>query len=175
MFFKMRSAYIVAAMSAVLTVAAVASAKYKAENKAIVVKAVGPASMKFDGKSSSLVIDETDTTVTFKSMLNEFKTGIDMRDGHIAKRFDTAKYPDVKLTIQKADVEGKPSGKVKGELAYHGKKSSVDVNYKITDKHVHADFGFDITAHGITSEHLCQFGVCAQGAVTVAVDFDLKK
>jgi polyisoprenoid-binding protein YceI len=174
MFFKMRSAYFVAAMSAVLTVAAVASAKYHAHNKAIVVHATGPAGMKIDGTSSSLVIDETDTTVTFKSMLNEFKTGIPMRDGHIAKNFETAKYPDLKLTIEKAKVEGKNAGTVKGDLAYHGKSKPVDVTYKVTGKKVHAEFKFDVKDHGINDKHVCYLGVCAQTGVAVVVDFDWK-
>jgi hypothetical protein len=58
---KIRSVYFTAAISAVLTVAAVASAKYKAENPKIVFHAKGPGGLAIEGKSSVLKISEDDS------------------------------------------------------------------------------------------------------------------
>ncbi len=69
MFFKMRTAYFVAAISSVLTVAAVASAKYAVDAPKIQVHAKGPAGMSIEGVSNTLKVDEDDKTVTFKTFL----------------------------------------------------------------------------------------------------------
>jgi polyisoprenoid-binding protein YceI len=177
MFFKMRSAYFVAAVSAVLSVAAVASAKYKTEKPQIVVHAKGPAGMKIEGKSSKLVIDEDDKTITFKTFLNSIDTGNGQRNTHMQERFEAAKFSDIRLTLDKAAIDTKEKeGKVvDGTLTLHGKtKNGVKVKYDLKGKHVHAKFDFDVTQHGIDKDQLCAFHVCADPAGWVEVDFDLK-
>src|SRR5436305_30153 len=92
MFFKIRSIYVTAALSAVLTVAAVASAKYKAENSKIVFHAKGPGGLAIEGKSSTLKITEDDKSVTFKTYMNTLDTGIGKRNEHMLKRFKASDF-----------------------------------------------------------------------------------
>ena len=176
MFLKMRSAYFVATLSAVLSVAAVASAKYKAQNAKVLVHAKGPAGMKIEGKSSNLVIDETDKTVTFKTFLNSIDTDNGQRNKHMQERFECDKHPDITLTVDKdkIDEKEKKNASVKGTLKFHGVSKQVDVTYTINGKHVRAAFGLDVKDHKIDEKKLCAFGVCAQSEVKVEVDFDLK-
>src|SRR4051812_35902270 len=100
MSFKMRSTYFAAALSAVLTVAAVASAKYKAHDPKILVHPKGPAGMAIEGKSNKLMIDEDDKNVTFKTFLNTIDTDNSMRNKHMQERFEGDKFPEIKLIVE---------------------------------------------------------------------------
>jgi len=172
MFFKMRSAYFVAATSCVLTVAAVASAKYKASSPKVVVHAKAPG-MKIEGTSSNLVIDESDKTVTFKTFLNSINTGNGMRNTHMQERMDAKNHNDITLTVDKDKIDSKKGGTVQGLLNFHGVKKSYPVNYTVKDKHVSGSFAFNVNDHGVGKEQLCAFHVCAEPGVTIDVAFDL--
>jgi len=176
MFFKMRSAYFVAALSTVLSVAAVASAKYKAQNSKVLVHAKGPAGMKIEGKSSNLVIDEGEKSVTFKTFLNSIDTENGQRNKHMQERFEAEKHPDMTLTVDKdkIDEKEKEKAKVGGTLKFHGVSKPVDVLYSVKGKHVHATFNINVGDYGIDEKKLCAFGVCADKNVGIEVDFDLK-
>jgi len=172
MFFKMRSAYFVAAISSVLTVAAVASAKYKPRTPKVFVHAKAPG-MKIEGVSSNLVIDETDKTVTFKTFLNSINTGNSMRNTHMQERMDAKNHNDITLTVDKDKLDTKKGGTVQGILNFHGVKKTYPVNYTVNDKHVTGSFGFNVNGHGIGDDQLCAFHVCADSNVTIDVDFYL--
>lgn len=185
MFFKMRSAYSVAAISAILTVAAVASAKYKAESPKIQMHAKGPAGMSIDGTSSTLNISEDDTSVTFTTFLNTIDTKNSKRNDHMQKRLGHAKNKDgndveafaIKLSVPKDKVDTKKGGTVSGTLTFHNQSKPVTVKYDVSGKHIHATFDFDVTKHGISEEDLCfepkTKSICAKTNVGVEVDFDL--
>jgi polyisoprenoid-binding protein YceI len=193
MFFKMRSAYSVAAISAVLTVAAVASAAYKAENPSVVVHAKGPLGLNIDGKSSKLVVEESEKNVSFKTFLNTIDTGNGMRNTHMQKRLGHGFNADGKevemfgitLSVPKDKVESKKSGTVTGTLNFHGVSKPVKVDYSVDgSKHVSAKFEFNIFDHfpvtpKFTADDkeklLCNTGVCAKPEVKVEVSFDLKE
>src|SRR5450432_2876614 len=123
MFFKTRSAHSVAAISAILTVAAVASASYKAENPSVVIHAKGPLGLNIDGKSSKLVVEESEKSVSFKTFLNTIDTGNGMRNTHMQKRLGHGFSADgkeiemfeIKLTLPKDKVSSKKGGSVDGQ------------------------------------------------------------
>ena len=177
MFFKMRSAYFVAAISTVLTVAAVASAKYKAQSPKIQVHAKGPAGMSIDGVSNTLKIDQDDKVYKFKTYLNTIDTKNGKRNDHMQERLEAKKYGEIVLSVPLTLVDPKKSGGFKGQLMFHGKEKEVDVKYSVDGKHVHATFGFDVTKHGVKEEDLCfepkTKSICAKTHVDVEVDFDL--
>ena len=175
MLFKMRSLYFAAAISAVLTVAAVASAKYKADNAKIVFHAKGPGGLAIEGKSSTLKISEDDKSVTFTTFMNTLDTGIDKRNEHMQKRFKAADYPDIVLTVAKDKVDAKKGSTVPGTLKFHGVEKPVKVTYSVDGKHVSASLNINIKDHGITDDDVCEMHVCAKPDVTVTVDFDLKE
>src|SRR5258706_8052895 len=174
MSFKIRSIYSTAAISAVLTVAAVASAKYKADNSKIVFHAKGPGGLAIEGKSSTLKISEDDKSVTFLTYMNTLDTGISKRNEHMLKRFKASENPEIKLTVARDNVDPKKGGTVPGTLHFHGVEKPVKVSYSVDGKHVSAHFGFNIKDHGITDDDVCEMHVCAKPDVTVNVDFDLK-
>ena len=178
MFFKMRSAYFVAAISSVLTVAAVASAKYSADAPKIQVHAKGPAGMSIEGVSSTLKIDEDDKNVTFKTFLNTIDTKNAKRNEHMQDRFEASKFGAITLSLPKDKVDAKKGGSVAGSLLFHGQTKPVTVKYDVSGKHIHASFGFDVTNHGVKEEDLCfepkTKSICAKTHVDVEVDFDLK-
>jgi len=193
MFFKMRSAYSVAAISATLTVAAVASAAYKAENPSVVIHAKGPLGLNIEGKSSKLIVEETDKTVSFKTFLNTIDTGNGMRNTHMQKRLghgynskgDEVELFGITLSVPKDKVDSKKSGAVSGDLTFHGVTKKVKVDYSIDgSKHVSAKFEFNVFDYfPVTPKFsaedkdklLCNTGVCAKPEVKVDVSFDLKE
>jgi polyisoprenoid-binding protein YceI len=174
MLFKIRSIYFTAAISAVLTVAAVASAKYKADNSKIVFHAKGPGGLAIEGKSSTLKITEDDKSYTFTTFMNTLDTGIGKRNEHMQERFKAAEHPSIVLTVAKDKVDPKKGGSFSGSLNFHGVQKPVSVKYSVDGKHVSANFSFNIKDHGITDDDVCEMHVCAKPDVKVDVDFDLK-
>jgi hypothetical protein len=193
MFFKMRSAYSVAAISTILTAAAVASASYKAENPSVVIHAKGPLGLNIEGKSTKLIVEESDKSVSFKTFLNTIDTGNGMRNSHMQKRLGHGfnsegkdiEIFEIKLSIPKDKVDSKKGGSVNGTLSFHGVSKPVKVEYSIEgNKHVSAKFEFNVFDHfPVTPKFtakdkddlLCNTGVCAKPEVKVDVSFDLKE
>src|SRR4051812_22632699 len=116
MLFKMRSAYFVAAISTVLTVAAVASAKYKAENPKIQVHAKGPAGMSIDGVSSTLKIEQDDKNYKFKTYLNTIDTKNSKRNDHMQDRLEAKKFGEIVLAVPLTLADPKKGATVAGKL-----------------------------------------------------------
>ncbi|HYP98383.1 MAG TPA: YceI family protein [Polyangiaceae bacterium] len=198
MLFKMRSAYLAAVISSVLTVAAVASAKYGASNAKIQVHAKGPAGMSIDGTSSTLKVDEDDKNVTFKTYLNTIDTKNSGRNGHMQQRLGRIPKKDsdgkpkknekgevemedhfeIRLTVPKDKLDPNKGGTVDGTLNFHDMSKPVSVKYEIKDKHVSASFGIDVLKHGVKEEDLCfepkTKSICAKAHVDIEVEFDLK-
>jgi len=177
MFFKMRSAYFAAALASVLTVAAVASAKYKAQNPKIQVHAKGPAGMKIEGVSNTLKIDEDEKVVKFKTYLNTIDTKNGKRNDHMQNRFEAKKHGEIVLSVPRTLADPKAGNTVDGKLRFHGVEKDVKVKYDVSGSHIHAAFSFDVTHHGINKKDLCfeptTESICAQVLVSVEVDFDL--
>jgi polyisoprenoid-binding protein YceI len=174
MFSKIRSVYFTAAISAVLTVAAVASASYKPDNTKIVFHAKGPGGLAIEGKSSTLKIKEDDKSVIFTTYMNTLDTGIGKRNEHMQKRFKAADFPNIILTVSKDKADPKKGGTVPGMLSFHGQEKPVKVTYSVDGKHIKASFNVNIKDHGITDDDVCEMHVCAKPDVAVDVDFDLK-
>jgi YceI-like protein len=192
MFFKMRSACYAVAISTVLTVAAVASAKYSAGSPKVQVHAKGPAGMSIDGESKTLKIDEDEKTVTFRTYLNTIDTKNGGRNAHMQQRLGKVSKKDkdgkvelrdhfeISLSVAKDKLDlTRGGGTVPGTLSFHAVSKSVMVKYELTkDKHVKASFGFDVTQHGVKEEDLCfepkTKSICAKAHVDVDVEFDLK-
>lgn len=204
MLFKMRSAYSIAVLSAALTVAAVASAAYKADNAEVLVHAKGPLGLNIDGKSKKLIIEENDKTVTFKTFLNSIDTGNGMRNEHMQKRlgkvakrgkegkcerddkgnpvWDDKPHLEIKLSVPKDKIDTK-GGTVEGTLSFHRISRPQKVTYSVAGNRVTASFEFNVheffTANeGFSKEDkdklLCNTGVCAKPEVKVEVKFDYK-
>lgn len=202
MLFKLRSAYFAAVISSALTVAAVASAAYKADNPEIVVHAKGPLGMSIEGKSKKLIIEETDKAVVFKTFLNTIDTANSMRNEHMAKRLGKVAKKDgegkferkdgkpvwvdhfeIKLSVPKGQVDPAKGGTVDGTLTFHQVSKPTKVTYTVDGNRVTAKFGFNVhdffPPNEVFSKEdreklLCNTGVCAKPEVTVDVKFNYK-
>jgi hypothetical protein len=178
MSFKMRSAYFAPALATVLTVAVVASAKYKAENAKIQVHAKGPAGMSIDGVSTTLKISRDDENYKFKTFLNTIDTKNAKRNDHMQDRLEGKKFGEIVLSVPLTLADPKNGATVSGSLKFHGVAKDVSVKYDVKGNHVHAEFGFDLKKHGVKEEDLCfepkTKSICAKTHVDVEVDFDLK-
>ena len=137
----MRSAYFVAALASVLTVAAAASATYGAQNSKIQVHAKGPAGMSIEGVSSTLKIEEDDKNVKFKTFLNTIDTKNSKRNDHMQDRLEAKKHGAIVLSVAKGLIDAKKGGSVPAKLMFHGVEKDVTVKYDVSGKHVHASFG----------------------------------
>lgn len=176
MFFKMRSAYFVAAISTVLTVAAVASAKYSVTAPEILVHAKAPL-FAIEGVSNTLKFGEDEKNLTFKTFLNTIDTKNGKRNDHMQERFQAAKYNDIVLTVPKDQVNLTKGGTVDGKLKFHGVTGDVKVNYRVEGKRVKSEFTFDVSDFGIKKKDICfdpAEKICADNKVTINVNFDVK-
>lgn len=198
MLFKMRSAYFVAALSAALTVAAVASAKYAVSGKPSIVATAKAPFGTFTANSSSLRIEEDDKNIIFISHLNSFATGNEGRDKHMKERIGKVQkigpngkpevndknepvmedHFEIRLTVAKDKVDPKKSGTVPGVLKFHRVSKPVTVNYTVEGDKITAKFDLNVVEHGVPDTNLCFIpkpkSICADPKVAVAVTFNFK-
>lgn len=106
----------------------------------VVFYAVGPAGLRFRGKSHKLTVKETAADLQISVPLGELKTGLDLRDKHMREKYlEVAKYPQAVLMVERSSfsmpADGKETrGKVVGLLTLHGKSRRVAFNLKMTRK-----------------------------------------
>lgn len=110
-------------------------------------RAVGrPSAIKISGKAGGPKGDITITNVGAESVingsaeigLNDFETGIPMRDRHLKEKyFETEKYPtavlnlkDFKLPVEILEKGGKVSGTA--ELSLHGETRPIELSLQLT-------------------------------------------
>ena len=190
MFFKMRSAYFVATLASVLTVAAVASAKYSVTAPKILMKAKGPVGVKIDGESNDLTFIEGETNFIFKTKLSKMDTKNPGRNEHMKTRFEASTFDEITLSVpkDKVDISNTPKDKegndvprwVKGTLKFHGiEREKLVIGYTVKDKRVNAFFTFDVLKHNIPEKNLCfeprTKSICAQKDVELKVEFTVKE
>lgn len=176
MSFKIRSVYTAAILSAVMTVAAVASAKYSASDVKLTVFAHGPIGFDIKGESKKLDVTEDDKNVNFRAYFNAIDTKNSTRNEHMQKRVGK-NQTDVILSIAKSDIEKKKaSGTVKGVLQLNKVKKDVSIayTYDAATKKAHGSFAIDIVKDfGVDGEELCNKGICAKPNVEITADLTL--
>jgi polyisoprenoid-binding protein YceI len=172
-----------AALVALMTVALVAAAKLESiGNPDVQFRAVGPAGLKIDGRSSLLSASEKDGKLTVVAPLTNLKTGISLRDRHLRHYLGTEKYPNATLTVERsklkmpADKQTVQSSAV-GRFSMHGVTKPVTVRYRAkrtgSDYHVQGLTEVDIRDFGI--EVPCYLGVCVHPDVKIKVKFKLRE
>jgi len=172
-----------AALAALLTVALVASATLKSIGYPDVqFRAVGPAGLKIDGRSTQLSASEKDGKLTVVAPLTNLKTGISLRDRHLRHYLETDKYPNATLTVERgklnlpADNKTVTSSAV-GAFTMHGVTRNVTFRYKAlrtgSDYHVQGLTQVDIRDFGV--EVPCYLGICVHPVVKIKVKFKLRE
>lgn len=139
--------------------------------------AVGPGGLKIEGKGTGVTASESGGKITVKAPLNNFKTGISLRDDHLKKalKADVNKYAT--FTVSRSSITA-PSGKEvkgkgKGQLALNGVTKDTVFEYLATPEEgaieVKGRASIDMTDFKL--EPPCYLGVCVDKEVQVNVKF----
>lgn len=144
--------------------------------------AVGPGGLKIEGTGTGVTASEAGGKITVKAPLNNFKTGITLRDDHLKKalKADINKYAT--FTVDRSAVS-KPSGKEvtgkgKGQFALNGVTKDVPFEYKASPAdggaiEVQGRASIDMTEFKL--EQPCYLGVCVDKEVKVKVKFKVSE
>ncbi len=76
---------------------------------------------------------------TFEVKLAQLKTGIDLRDEHMQKAFESSKYPLAKFTLKPVKL-GANNGPFSGEMTLHGVTKPISGTARQAGKDVTAEF-----------------------------------
>lgn len=147
--------------------------------------AVGkPGFLKIKGESNgkyptgSVQFKDGKVEATFEITLNEFKTGIDLRDRHMNDKYlEVGKYPKAKLTTKSFSIKDPQSelkGEFNGSLELHGvtKDISGEYDYSGKTKIITASFNFKLSDFKINIPKY--MGVTVSETVEVETTINLK-
>jgi polyisoprenoid-binding protein YceI len=172
----------VAALSALLTVTAMASAALKTVGgSSVQFLAIGPAGLKINGHSSDLRGSEADGKLTMVAKLTDLKTGIGLRDKHLRGYLNTNKHSEARLVVAKSDLKMPAdkqtiTGRAAGRLTLHGVTKPIKFDYRAkrtgSDYHVQGMTEIDIRDYQV--EVPCYLGVCVEPQVKIKVKFKLR-
>lgn len=112
---------------------------------------------------------------TFVTKLDDFKTGIDLRDEHMKKKYlETDKHPDAVLTIEPFSLDTSTNKEVdfKGKLSLHGVDQPVTGTAKLMVK----DSGHIVVVDAAFPIKLSDFkiDIPRYSGITVAEDVNVK-
>jgi polyisoprenoid-binding protein YceI len=140
-------------------------------------EATGPAGLSIQGATKVMLSDEGEK-LTFVVPTTELKTGIGLRDDHLRKHIRAKEHPAAKLEVLRSKLTlpsgpEKVSGKIQGNLTFHGVTRPVQVSYAIQkadgDRYkATAEFELVLTSFGL--EEPCYLGVCVRKNVRVKAD-----
>ncbi|MEM6928736.1 MAG: YceI family protein [Myxococcota bacterium] len=137
-----------------------------------------PGFLTFEGVTRQLTLEADGDTLTFIVPMDTVQTGIALRDQHMRDTYvETATFPDVALTVRRADVRFPEAGQrhegtLSGTFTAHGVTRDVAVAYTIREKKgrftIEASFPFDTSAHDIAIPSY--LGVTIRSAMRAEVD-----
>lgn len=146
-------------MIALMGLAALAGPSLEGKPKVVFHAEGSPGFLTFEGTTRRLELASDDTTLTFTVPMDTVQTGIALRDEHMRDKYvQTATYPNVVLTLPRADVAWPAAGQrteieLQGTFEAHGVEKTVPVTAQLRERkglvEVRASFPFDTTEHGI--------------------------
>lgn len=145
-----------------------------------------PGFLKIKGTKPSLkgqaVLESGKLGGDFEVDLNEFETGIELRDEHMKKTYlETAKFPTAKLKIFDFPLDlkgetGSLDAKFKGELTLHGVSKPVTgdstVSWTAQGKNVHVKASFSVELSAFAIAIPAYLGVKVADTVLMSTDFE---
>lgn len=176
-----RPAALVASLVLTCAVAAHAALKHVEKGESSFL-AVGPAGLKIDGHGAGVTVSEADGIITVKAPVNDLKTGMDLRDGHLKKAIHADAHPDATLAVSRSALtfpedNKEVTGSATGKFTLNGVTKDLKFQYKVkrTGSHFHVQglIDVDITAFGI--EKPCYLGVCVEKDVKAKVKIKLQE
>ena len=151
-------------------------------------EAVGkPAMIKINGTApspkSTLIFKDGAASLEAELDLDNFKTGIDLRDEHMKEKYlEVAKYPKAKLTITKVDFpldwEKNPTKfsdrEFTGTLNLHGKDAQIKGTHSMNEKNIsEAQFKINLNDHNIEIPNY--LGIKVVDIITVKTQIQFEK
>lgn len=146
-----------------LTAAAIvplAAAAVGVDQKKMDVKFIARATggLTFDGEVKKMAVTESSGSLVFRVAPKDIDTGIGLRNKHMRGYLEADKFPEITLTVPRADVQIPEDGKetkgtVRGWLTAHGVRKPAVISYTLGKKgktyKIDSRFEFDIRDHGI--------------------------
>ena len=145
-----------------------------------------PGFLRINGKDAKIAGTATPTGTgysgTFTAKLDDFHTGIDMRDEHMKKKYlETDKYPTatLKWTVAKVNLGDSSEVPFKGTLTLHGVERPVEGTAKLDPssdkKSVKVDAKFPLKLSDFKIEIPSYMGVTVAEDVDVHAEFTAKE
>lgn len=140
--------------------------------------AVGPGGLKIEGTGTGVTASEAGGKITVKAPLNNFKTGISLRDDHLKKALKTEVNKYATFTVDRSSINApsgkEAAGKGKGQFALNGVTKDTAFDYKASPAgggaiEVQGRATIDMTDFKL--EQPCYLGVCVDKEVKVKVKF----
>jgi len=124
-----------------------------------------------EGKTADVTVSDDDNNFVVKVDMARVNTGMKLRNEHFQTKFLKGKNTAT-LTVKKADIKGKKSGKVTGKLKLNDKERDVSINFTTKDDggrlKVNGDTKIKYTDFGW--EKMCYLGVCVDEGVDVKAE-----
>lgn len=149
-------------------------------------EALGPGGIKIAGKykkekAASLAVTEKDGVIVLSVPWSSVTTGMDLRDKHMAKYFNTDKHPDVTVAVSRSGLtfpedQKEASGNVKGKVTINGVTKELPINYQVkrTGSDYHVKGSFTVPVSDFKVEIPCYLGQCVNNDVKVRALFKLR-
>lgn len=165
----MKSRYVFGLAASLWLTSHLAAAALHGNKGFAIFKAVGPAGMEIQGKTSDITVSETNQDVLVKVALARLDTGISLRNRHMREKYlEVAKYPNAELVVKRSDLKFPEAGKevqsaADGELKIHGKSRKVHFNYRAKN----TSGGIDVT--GSTRIDIRDYGIVVPSYLGITV------
>lgn len=129
-------------------------------DSSVVATILGPAGMSIPAINNDVRIIDEGPTLSVIIPSGSFKTGIDLRDEHLAEAIDARKYPSVTVTLLDSDIkipisEDAVRASAPATLIFHGITRHIKIDYvAATDCEGHigvkADFDIDVRDYSVS-------------------------
>jgi polyisoprenoid-binding protein YceI len=143
--------------------------------------ALATAGLKISGESPDLAADETNGKLTLTAGLTDLKTGIGLRDSHLRKYLETAKYPTATLIVERSSLKIPDDNEIvmaqsTGQFTIHGVTKPMPFEYQA--KRMGSDYlvqgKLKVNLADFKIEQPCFLGVCVDNDVKVKAKFKLR-
>jgi polyisoprenoid-binding protein YceI len=145
--------------------------------------AAGTAGLRIEGQTVDLQIRDGEGTLTIRVPLDNFTTGIGLRDRHMKEKYlETMKFPKAELKISRTDLQlpeegSQLEGKANGVLTLHGCEKTVSFNYRVRRSRgiyeVSGTLPINMNEYGINVPSY--LGITVKPQVQVQVEFRAKE
>jgi polyisoprenoid-binding protein YceI len=143
--------------------------------------AVATAGLKIAGQSEDLSVAEADGKLILTAGLTDLKTGIGLRDAHLRRYLETAKYPAARLIVERGSLKipddtDTVTATAAGQFTIHGVARPMTLQYqaKRNGSELFVQGKLTVNLAEFKIEQPCFLGVCVDNDVKVKAKFKLR-